>query len=78
MKNGEQITFKVNPGENFFGVIGLQPWSMGESHHEIMINCEPNKTYYLLTQMHCNIAPTIERVSKFTAKPKLQQNSQNF
>ena len=70
IKNGEQLVFNVEPGENFFGAMGVNPWTHAPAHHEIMINCEPGKTYYMLVQIHLNIAPTIERVSKLEIREK--------
>lgn len=68
IQNHEQIVFQVNPGETSFGALGVNPWSLEPAHHQIMIDCEPGETYYLLVQYHLNIAPTIERVSMLKIK----------
>lgn len=63
MPNDTQLVFKTDPGEHYFGVMGVDG-ILRPTHHEIPVVCEPGETYYLLIKMHLWIPPTIETVRK--------------
>lgn len=57
--NNQQIEFKIDHGEHYFGVMGIDAL-FRKTHHEIPVQCEPGKTHGLLIQIHNFIPPTIE------------------
>jgi len=61
LSNGEQIEFKVDPGEHYFGAISVDSL-FRPTHHEIPVFCEPGQDYFFLVEMHLWIPPTIEAV----------------
>ena len=64
LKNGDQFSLDLDPGEYFFGVNSHGGWQMVGNYTEIFVQLEKNREYYIRVRPTGNGA-AIERSSGF-------------